>query len=305
MAGSKKVQHLGLDPRIMCALTPGSLGIHDAASPDTPDWFRGDTPGPLGCEDHADPKFINRVYLLDLHLRRGPSLAPTPDLTNVPAEMLTEYVPQLVGQLVTNVREMAEKVGLNPGLLAAVLLSEKDIPRYYTCPAGTILHDPDCAAACPPNAPGVCSFAIGTDYYKKERAQIEATVAPAKEVKFAPVAGGAQDNELGNKVENIHFKSGRDAVLGVAVYLKYGEHLVRQQLATFDAEPLAVQWGLIRLAMNPGIGAAASRIQKVRDGKDMFVHGAIKRSGHKADTGMTRVVAIALYLSEHVFGIAP
>jgi hypothetical protein len=305
MASSKKVQSLGLDPRTMCTLTPGPLGINDAASPDTPDWFRGDTPGPLGCQDHADPKFINRPYLLDLHLRRGPLIAPTPDLTNVPAAMLTEYVPQLVGQLVTNIRGAAEKVGINPGLLAAVLLSEKDIPRYYTCPEGTVLHDPDCAAACPPNAPGVCSFAIGTDHYKGEKARIEATVAAAKDVKFAAVTGGAQGNELGNRVENIHFASGRYAVLGVAVYLKYGEHLVRQQLSIFDAEPLAVQWGLVRLAMNPGIGAAASRIQKVRAGKDIFVHREIKRSGHRADTGMTRVVAIAFYLSEHVFGITP
>jgi hypothetical protein len=219
--------------------------------------------------------------------------------------MLTEFVPHLRETIVENTRWASGKVGINPGFLAAVLLSEKDNPRYYTCPAGTILHDVDCVAACPPDAPGVCSFAVGTDHYKEEKTRIEATVTAAKEVKFAAVAGGEQANELGNNVKNIHFASGRDAVLGVAVYLKYGEHLVRTRLPIFDAEPLAVQWGLVRLAMNPGIGAAVTRIEKVRNGKDMFVHGKIKRSGHKADTGMTRVVGIALYLSEHVFGIAP
>jgi hypothetical protein len=305
MASSKKNSLMGLDPRTMCTLSPGPLGINDAASPDTPDWFRGDNPGPLGCNDHADPKLKDRVYLVDVHLRRGPKLAPTPDLRNVPRRMLTEYAPQLVGQLVTNIRSAAGKIGLNPGFLAAVLLSEKDIPRYYTCPEGTILHDPDCQAACPPNSPGVCSFAIGTDRYKEEKSRIEAMVDGARDVKFAPVAGGAQNNEMGNRVENIHFASGNDAVLGVAVYLKYGEKLVRKKLPFFDAEPLAVQWALIRLAMVPGIGAAASRIRKVKQGRDIFVHGVIERSGHKADTGMTRIVAIAFYLSEQVFGITP
>jgi hypothetical protein len=130
-------------------------------------------------------------------------------------------------------------------------------------------------------------------------------VRVAKDVQFAAVAGGEQANELGKNVKNIHFASGRDAVLGVAVYLKYGEYMVRQKLPIFDAEPLAVQWGLIRLAMNPGIGKAATRIDKVRQGKDIFVHGEIKRDIHKADTGMTRIVAIAFHLSENVFGVTP
>ena len=194
---------------------------------------------------------------------------------------------------------------MNPGFLAAVLFSEKDDPRYYTCAAGTVLHDVDCEQTCPKNAPGVCSYAIGTDTYKEERKRIEASVPAAKEVAFAAVTGSEHHSEQGGKVTNIHFASGRDAVLGVAVYLKYGEHLIRQRVSTFDAEPLHVQWGLIRLAMNPGIGKAASRIAKVLGGKDMFVHGKIVRSGHKADTGMTRVVAIAFFLSEQVFGIEP
>jgi hypothetical protein len=55
--------------------------------------------------------------------------------------------------------------------------------------------------------------------------------------------------------------------------------------------------------MVPGIGDALKRIEKVKKGEDIFIHGKIVRDGHKADSAMTRVVAIGLYLSEHVFEI--
>jgi hypothetical protein len=46
----------GKDPRIPSATTGGPTGTNkDAADPDTPVWFVGDTCGPLGCNDHADP----------------------------------------------------------------------------------------------------------------------------------------------------------------------------------------------------------------------------------------------------------
>ena len=64
MATSKKPALLGVNSHLLCALTPGTLGIHDAASPDTPDWFLGDTPGTLGCHDHAGPDFDNSAYLV-------------------------------------------------------------------------------------------------------------------------------------------------------------------------------------------------------------------------------------------------
>jgi hypothetical protein len=304
MAGSKKVSTLGLDPRLMCALSPGSLGINDAASPDTPDWFRGDTPGSLGCQDHADPKFINRVYLVEQHLRRGPKLASDPDLANVKKADLKEYIHELHGKLKSDIVWASEKVGLNPGFLASVLLSEKDAPRIYTCKKGTILNDADCVnSGCPMNSPGVCSYTVGTDTYQGERDKIERAIPASKEVKIAPLEGGVHGNEKGNTVTNLHFESGHDAILGVAVYLKYGEKMVRVHLPTFDAEPISVQWALVRLAMVPGIGDALKRIEKVKKGEDIFIHGKIVRDGHKADSAMTRVVAIGLYLSEHVFEI--
>jgi hypothetical protein len=304
MAGSKKGSTLGIDPHLLCALTPGTLGIHDAASTDTPDWFRGDTPGAVGCQDHADPKFADRVYLLKEHLRRSPKLAPDPDLSNVTDADLTGYVHKLRGKLQSDISWASGKVGLNPGFLASVLLSEKDSSRVYTCKEGTILNDDDCIfSGCPPDTPGVCSYTVGTDTYHDEKKHIDLTIPGAKEVKFALLEGGVHANEKGNTVTNLHFASGHDAILGVAVYLKYGERMVRTVLKTFDAQPIAVQWGLIRLAMVPGIGKAMDRIDRVRRGEDIFIHGEIIRDGHKADSAMTRVVAIGFYLSEHVFEI--
>lgn len=42
----------------MATRTPGSLGYNDAASPDSPFWFLGDTPGSLGFNDHAAPELV-------------------------------------------------------------------------------------------------------------------------------------------------------------------------------------------------------------------------------------------------------
>ena len=47
---------LGQNPRTAIPRTGGPLGTNgDAADPDAPDWLLGDTPGPLGNGDHADP----------------------------------------------------------------------------------------------------------------------------------------------------------------------------------------------------------------------------------------------------------
>ena len=46
----------GLAPWAASPRTPGPLGTNgDAGDPATPSWFVGDTPGPVGHNDHADP----------------------------------------------------------------------------------------------------------------------------------------------------------------------------------------------------------------------------------------------------------
>lgn len=56
MAGSSPPGVTGANPWNPSATTRGPLGSNnDAADPDTPQWFKGNTPGPVGHGDHADP----------------------------------------------------------------------------------------------------------------------------------------------------------------------------------------------------------------------------------------------------------
>lgn len=56
MAGSSPPGVTGANPSNPSATTRGPLGSNnDAADPDTPQWFKGNTPGPVGHGDHADP----------------------------------------------------------------------------------------------------------------------------------------------------------------------------------------------------------------------------------------------------------
>lgn len=45
----------GRNTYLRSPLTPGPMGLNDAASPDGPDWLVGDTPGTLGYNDWGDP----------------------------------------------------------------------------------------------------------------------------------------------------------------------------------------------------------------------------------------------------------
>jgi hypothetical protein len=57
-----KLGYLELDPFKLCPVTPGSLGINDAASPDKDADLFGSTPGPLGwCHDHASPEAYDSI----------------------------------------------------------------------------------------------------------------------------------------------------------------------------------------------------------------------------------------------------
>jgi hypothetical protein len=68
MAPSRKPGLLGRDPFELCAITPGPLGINDAASVDAPSYLLGDTPGPLGCNDYAAPEASDVFGIGKLHL---------------------------------------------------------------------------------------------------------------------------------------------------------------------------------------------------------------------------------------------
>ena len=63
MAGSRAPGPHGKDPWNPSPRTPGPLGTnYDAADPDSPRWFTGDTPGPLGHNDYADQSDRTLLY---------------------------------------------------------------------------------------------------------------------------------------------------------------------------------------------------------------------------------------------------
>jgi hypothetical protein len=63
LAGSRPGS-AGLDPWVASPRTGGPLGSNkDAADPETPAWFLGNTPGPLGHNDFADPNKQSLVQI--------------------------------------------------------------------------------------------------------------------------------------------------------------------------------------------------------------------------------------------------
>jgi len=73
---SKLPDSYGKRPFVAPTRTHGSpLGRNDAADPDTPDWFLGDTPGSLGNKDYADPTLIDSAKADQPNLRGGMRLA--------------------------------------------------------------------------------------------------------------------------------------------------------------------------------------------------------------------------------------
>jgi hypothetical protein len=68
MAGSRTPGGPGRDPFGLPPLTPGPLGCNDAADPLAPGGLLADTPGALGCNDHAAPDAGLTLGVPGLHL---------------------------------------------------------------------------------------------------------------------------------------------------------------------------------------------------------------------------------------------
>lgn len=75
--GCSKDAILGQNPWVATPRTCGPLGTNrDAGDPDTPPWFVGDTPGPLGCRDHADPNCLMFRFRSQFEPNAWPLLLP-------------------------------------------------------------------------------------------------------------------------------------------------------------------------------------------------------------------------------------
>ncbi len=134
----------------------------------------------------------------------------------------------------------AAEVGMNPGLLAAIALAEWDKRALYL---GT---------------GEVPSFQSGSDDFFASRATLARNVPAFSKVKFNGKQVFKNINEQQRLVTTVLFKSGKDALLGTAVYAKNGEIKVRKGAARnggdFDTMPIETQFALVRIAMGAGHG---------------------------------------------------
>ena len=319
MAISRKYGSIGRDPFTLYPISPGTLGVNDAADPDTPNWFVGDTPGVLGIGDWADPKVPGTTgWLLLAYAGEGlagssaPPVEYAPDLgtTRATVEMYDKYFDGPKGALLkTRIEAAAKQVDLNPGLLASVLFAE-DKWRSYTQLAGE-----------------VDGWDIGTDDYKELKADIERLVPAARSIK--PIRYGPQTNEVGRVIADVPVFKAADAVLASASYLKYAEMKARAAFSdiggSFNRLPVEHRFALTRYGMNAGVGAMRKRIMELlgvtrrhgkyvhnRTGRDFLQykpwklkHGIEQFSRYHPQRAATAHTAQAIHLSQRIFGIDP
>lgn len=162
----------------------------------------------------------------------------------VAGHYVAERDPQFTGKVGKQFKELVEQaaadVDINPGFLAAVLLAEWDRRADYLGSAK------------------LASFTTGTDDFWAARAQLRANVPAFVRVRFDPKDNTTNTNENGRVVTTVHFKTGRDAALATAVYLKWAEIKLRTAAAKnggdFDALPAETRFALVRIAMAAGHG---------------------------------------------------
>ena len=185
----------------------------------------------------------------------------------------------------TLVETAARAVDLNPGLVADTLLAETRRDRYFATDQ-------------------VGSFEIGADDFYAKRADMKRKVPAYTKVRWDPQRIVTNVNEAGRAVKSVFFRSGADAVLASAVYLKHGEFVLREAAAAaggdFDALPVATRFALVRLAFNAGHGRARKNLSEALAGRDVLVRKPPQKSGPQRHA--TIHAARAMRLSETVFG---
>lgn len=162
----------------------------------------------------------------------------------VSGRFVAERDPQLSGEKGEKFKEVvaraAKDVDMDPGFLAAVLLAEVGSASPYLSPGE------------------VSSFFTGADDFFEQRAQLRANVPAFAQVNFDERKKTTNINEHGRQVTTIPYKTGRDAALATAVYLKHGEIKLRRAAqkngGDFDTLPVATRFVLVRIAMAAGHG---------------------------------------------------
>jgi peptidoglycan hydrolase-like protein with peptidoglycan-binding domain len=172
----------------------------------------------------------------------------------VTGRFVAERDPELSGEKGEKFKELvawaAKEVGLDPGFLAAVLLAEVGSAAPYL------------------SRDEVRSFFTGTDDFFAQRAQLRINVPAFAQVHYDERKKTTSTNEHGREVTTIPYKTGRDAALATAVYLKYGEIKLRKAMqkngGDFDTLPMATRFGLVRIAMAAGHGGISPNGDLIR-----------------------------------------
>jgi V8-like Glu-specific endopeptidase len=162
----------------------------------------------------------------------------------VSGRLVAERDPELSGEMGKKFKELvawaATAVNLDPGFLAAVLLAEWDRSSLYLSPGE------------------VSSFDSGTDDFFAQSAQLRANVPAFVQVHFDAKKKTTNINEHGREVTTIPYRTGKDAALATAVYLKWGEiklsRAMQKNGGDFEALPVATRFVLVRIAMAAGHG---------------------------------------------------
>lgn len=192
----------------------------------------------------------------------------------------------------TLVERAAKQVDINPGLLASTLLAEEPDRRHYL------------------TNEKVSSYRIGVDDFYKERERIRRRVPAYRKIGWderqTPVVH-LNDARKPREVATIFFDSGPDALLASAVYLKYGETLLREWAAQrgedFHKLPIEIRFALTRIAFAGGVGTAKNRLERVLDGGDILVRKNLPSKIYQTDRNATIRTAQALHLSEWIFRV--
>ena len=247
----------------------------------------------------------------------------------VSGRYVAERDPQFSGETGRRFKELvdwaAKEVDIPPGLLAAVLLAEWDDRSLYLGSAA------------------VSSFVSGTDDFFAQRGQLAKNVPAVSKVRFDPSQNTTDVNEHGRTVVTTQFKSGKDATLATAVYLKYAEIKLRKAAekngGDFDALARETRFVLVRIAMAAGHGGispagelirfkkklgnwvpvtkgesggvlfgVASSLDRVLKGEDILVRADEARtdptnSGRATHRNATILAAQAMHLSDWFFDV--
>ena len=203
------------------------------------------TPGPLDKKAKNFPQLADEWNnILATKVRLAIQKATRDPVLVVDGTYVSERDREFEGATGKTFKDLVEwaatEVGMNPGLLAAIALAEWDKRALYL---GT---------------GEVPSFQSGSDDFFASRATLARNVPAFSKVKFNAKQLFKDINEQQRLVTTVLFKSGKDALLGTAVYAKNGELKVRKGAARnggdFDTMPIETQFALVRIAMGAGHG---------------------------------------------------